>query len=214
MPYIIKGRTFLVSVIAVILATVLGVLIAQLLPSTETERANFKQAGIVVFPEPRTLPVLELQGSDGQNYQTNQLADDKWQLIFFGYTFCPDICPTTLAELKRIKNQLPESVQQQLQILMVTVDPERDSAQQLQAYLAFFDPQFLGLTGELPTIQLLSNATSIPFVPGDTSKPHYSVDHSGNLALINPHGQQVAVIQAPLKTALLVEQLPNLINQQ
>ena len=210
MPYIIKGRALIFSVIAVVLATVLGVLISQLLPSTDNQAVDLQKAGIIQFPDHRQLPAITLQGSDGNLYQANQFTG-KWHLIFFGYTFCPDICPTTLAELKRIKSQLPQEISQQIQVLMVSVDPDRDTPEQLKAYLQYFDPSFIGLTGSIEDIQLLSNATSIPFIPGDTSKKHYTVDHSGNLALINPQGEQQGVIRAPLNILGLVESLPNLI---
>ena len=211
MPYIIKGRALSVSLIAIVLAAVLGLVIAKLLPSPTAPAVNFQQAGIIQFPKARQLPAISLQGSDGQTYQADQFKG-KWHLVFFGYTFCPDICPTTLAELKRIKSQLPPEIQAQIQILMISVDPDRDTPEQLKAYLHYFDPSFLGLTGAIEDIQLLSNATSIPFIPGDTSKPHYTVDHSGNLALINPQGEQLGVIRAPLNISGLVESLPHLID--
>ena len=211
MPYIIKGRALSVSLIAIVLAAVLGLVIAKLLPSPTAPAVNFQQAGIIQFPKARQLPAISLQGSDGQTYQADQFKG-MWHLVFFGYTFCPDICPTTLAELKRIKSQLPQEIQAQIQILMISVDPDRDTPEQLKAYLHYFDPSFLGLTGAIEDIPLLSNATSIPFIPGDTSKPHYTVDHSGNLALINPQGEQLGVIRAPLNISGLVESLPHLID--
>lgn len=133
------------------------------------------------------------------------------ELSFFGYTFCPDICPTTLAELRQLKKLLPEDAQHNLQILMVSVDPHRDSTEQLQLYLEYFDPEFIGLTGELADIQTLSNALSIPFIPGDTSQPRYTVDHSGNLAILSPDGRQYGFIRAPLDVKEIAQQLPKLI---
>ena len=130
--------------------------------------------------------------------------------MFFGYTFCPDICPTTLAELRQLKKLLPAETQANLQILMVSVDPQRDNAEQLKLYLEYFDPEFVGLTGELTDIQTLSNALSIPFIPGDSSQPRYTVDHSGNLAIISPDGRQYGFIRAPLDVKKIAEQLPAL----
>ena len=119
--------------------------------------------------------------------------------------------PTTLAELRQLNKLLPEEVKDQLQIVMVSVDPHRDSSEQLHAYLQYFDPTFVGFTGELQDIQTLSNTLSIPFIPGDTSKPRYTVDHSGNLAIISPDGRQYGFIRAPLDVKKLAEQLPNII---
>jgi len=110
--------------------------------------------------------------------------------------------------LRQLKKLLPEDAKNNLQILMVSVDPFRDSTEQLKLYLQYFDPEFVGLTGELTDIQTLSNALSIPFIPGDTSKPRYTVDHSGNLAIISPDGRQHGFLRAPLDIAKIAEQLP------
>lgn len=146
------------------------------------------------------LPVSRLQG--------------KWTLVFFGYTFCPDICPTTLAELRQLLGSLPAEQRQQVQVLMVSVDPQRDTPQQLRDYLAYFDPDYIGLTGQLDDIQQLANALSIPFIPGDSSQENYTVDHSGNLALLGPDGRQQGFIRAPLNLAQLQQQLPKLLQRQ
>jgi protein SCO1/2 len=72
-------------------------------------------------------------------------VEGKWSLLFFGYTFCPDICPTTLAQLRQIKSELPKEAVDKLQIVLVSVDPNRDTPKQLKQYLGYFDPQFIGL---------------------------------------------------------------------
>ena len=96
-----------------------------------------------------------------------------------------------------------------LQIVLVSVDPHRDTPQQLKQYLGYFDPQFVGLTpASTDELQTIANAVSIPFIPADTSKPNYTVDHSGNLAVIGPDGTQRGFIRAPLNNAKLVAQLP------
>ena len=132
--------------------------------------------------------------------------------LFFGYTFCPDICPTTLAQLRQIKSELPKEHVDKLQIVLVSVDPNRDTPQQLKQYLSYFDPEFKGLTAtSLDDLQKLANAVSIPFIPADTSKPNYTVDHSGNLALLGPDGTQRGFIRAPLNNQKLLAQLPGLL---
>ncbi|MQT72278.1 SCO family protein, partial [Pseudomonas sp. FSL R10-0071] len=87
--------------------------------------------------------------------------------------------------------------------------------QQLKKYLSYFDPQFVGLTpGSTEQLQTLANAVSIPFIPPDTSKPNYTVDHSGNLALIGPDGTQRGFIRAPFNTQKMVAQLPGLVERK
>ncbi len=170
-----------------------------------------REAGIVMLAEPRALPLLELAYTAGGSWP-QPAAPGHWQLVFFGYTYCPDICPTTLAELRQIYQRLPGAVRDRLQVVMVTVDPHRDTLEQLRAYLDFFERDFAGVSGDLADIQTLSQALSIPFIPGDTEKPGYTVDHSGNLAIIGPDGRQAGFVRAPLQVDALIEQLPLLLD--
>jgi len=151
---------------------------------------------------------VTMTNQDGQPVTINELKG-KWSLLFFGYTFCPDVCPTTLAQLRQIKSELPPEAVDKLQIVLVSVDPHRDTPQQLKQYLSYFDPQFVGLAPKsIDELQKVANAVSIPFIPADTNKPNYTVDHSGNLAVIGPDGTQRGFIRAPLNNAKLVAQLP------
>lgn len=211
MSYSNKGRTLILSVVGVLIAIVIGVLAGSYLTENNDQSQAIREAGIIILPKSRELPALQLTSTTGEQVLTQELTG-KWSLVFFGYTFCPDICPTTLAELRQLKRLLPEEAQENLQVLMVSVDPNRDTPEQLQLYLQYFDPDFIGLTGVLPDIQTLSNALSIPFIPGDTSKPRYTVDHSGNLAIISPDGRQYGFIRAPLDVKKIAEQLPNVMN--
>ena len=125
------------------------------------------------------------------------------------------ICPTTLAQLRQIKSELSADSVDKLQIVLVSVDPNRDTPKQLKQYLGYFDPQFIGLTASsVEDIQKLANAVSIPFIPADTSKPNYTVDHSGNLAVIGPDGTQRGFIRAPLNNQKLVAQLPVMLKRE
>ena len=211
MSYSNKGRTLILSAVGVLVAVVIGVLAGSYLTKNNDQPQAIREAGIIILPKSRELPALQLTSTTGEQVLTQELTG-KWSLVFFGYTFCPDICPTTLAELRQLKRLLPEEAQEKLQVLMVSVDPNRDTPEQLQLYLQYFDPDFIGLTGVLPDIQTLSNALSIPFIPGDTSKPRYTVDHSGNLAIISPDGRQYGFIRAPLDVKKIAEQLPNVMN--
>ncbi|MFO6384146.1 cytochrome c oxidase copper chaperone SenC, partial [Pseudomonas aeruginosa] len=71
----------------------------------------------------------------------------RWHLLFFGYTFCPDVCPTTLAQLRELQGKLPQEVRDDLQVVFVSVDPNRDTPQQIKQYLGYFNAGFQGLTG-------------------------------------------------------------------
>lgn len=190
-----------------------GISLYQVLNSPRSpEYADQLAAGIVLLPQRRDIPDLSFITHQQQPLQT---ADFKghWSLVFFGYSFCPDICPTTLSDLRRLYQQLPQTTRDQLRVFLVTVDPERDTPEQLQAYLKYFSPDFTGLTGHLADIQRLSAVLGIPFIPGDTRKPGYSVDHSANLALIDPEGYARGFVRAPIQVEPLIKQLPTLINR-
>lgn len=203
-----------VAVLVALVALVMGLTVYKALSRTQQMNpAVLLDAGIVLLPQSRELPALTLTDQDGQAQALNALTG-RWTLLFFGYTFCPDICPTTLAELRQLQGLLGEEDRQRLRVLMVTVDPARDTPEQLKQYLGFFDAGFRGLTGELENIQTLSGRVGIPFIPGDTRQENYTVDHSANLALLGPDGRQHGFIRAPLKVQKLAEALPPLLASQ
>lgn len=114
-----------------------------------------------------------------------------FQLITFGYTFCPDICPTTLAEMSAIMEKLG-SASDRLQPLFITVDPERDTAAVLRNYTAFFHPRILGLTGSPALVRRAADNFKVRYEKArdpNASPDHYAVDHSAGMYLIGPGGE-------------------------
>lgn len=204
-----------VFILVALIALIMGLTVNKVLSGKgEGDPTELIDAGIILLPQSRTLPGVTMTDQDGQPVAMDTLKD-KWSLLFFGYTFCPDICPTTLAQLRQIKSELPPEVVDKLQIVLVSVDPNRDTPKQLKQYLGYFDPQFIGLTPpSIEDLQKLANAVSIPFIPADTSKPNYTVDHSGNLAVIGPDGTQRGFIRAPLNNQKLVAQLPEMLKRK
>ncbi|HSX88360.1 MAG TPA: SCO family protein [Pseudomonas sp.] len=203
-----------VFVLVAIVALVLGLTVNKVLNSKgQGDPTLLLDAGIVLLPQSRTLPELSLTDQDGRQVQVNELKD-KWSLLFFGYTFCPDICPATLAQLRQLQGQLPQETRDNLRVILVSVDPNRDTPAQLKKYLDYFDAGFIGLTSDEKTLGALANAVSIPYIPADTSKENYTVDHSGNLVLIGPDGTQRGFIRAPINNDKLAAQLPGLVAPQ
>ncbi|MDP9528930.1 MULTISPECIES: SCO family protein [Pseudomonas] len=204
-----------VFILVALVALVLGLTVNKVLSGKgQGDPTALIDAGIILLPQSRTLPAVKMLDQDGQPVVIDELKG-KWSLLFFGYTFCPDICPTTLAQLRQIKSELPKEAVDKLQVILVSVDPNRDTPQQLKQYLGYFDKDFKGLTAaSVEDLQKLANAVSIPFIPADTSKPNYTVDHSGNLAVIGPDGRQRGFIRAPLNNQKLVAQLPLMLQRQ
>ncbi len=123
--------------------------------------------------------------------KTRTLAEFRGKVVvmFFGYTRCPDVCPTTLAELKAVKEQLGEDGKR-LQVLFVTVDPQRDTPKLLAEYVPAFDPSFLGLYGDAAATAKIAKDFRVFYqkVPGKTSDS-YTVDHTAGSYVFDPQGR-------------------------
>ncbi len=169
------------------------------------------QANILLLPRERAIPPLELVDQDGQRFDTRSLQG-RWHILFFGFTACPDICPTTLSDMRRLFSQLPKETRNQLQLVLITADPARDTPQQLKTYLDYYRGGFNGLTGDMEQLQRLSRALGLPFVPASETQGDYSVSHSGNLALVGPDGTLHGHIRAPLQPQGLRRMLPQIVD--
>ena len=203
-----------VFILVAIVTLIMGLTVYRVLSgNNQGAQVGMIDAGIILLPQSRPVPDMAMTNQDGQAVSLSDLKG-KWTLLFFGYTFCPDICPTTLAQLRQIKSELPKEAVSNLRVVLVSVDPNRDTPQQLKQYLGYFDKDFVGLSAPVEQIQKLANAVSIPFIPADTSKPNYTVDHSGNLVILGPDGTQRGFIRAPMSNPKLVAQLPNLLGRQ
>jgi len=131
---------------------------------------------------------LALTGHDGK---PRTLADFRGKVVvlFFGYTHCPDVCPTTLVEMAEVMKKLGKDAAR-VQVLFVTVDPERDTPEVLGQYVPAFDPRFLGLYGDLAATQRAAKEFKIFYEKRAGSAPGaYTVDHSGQSYVIDPQGQ-------------------------
>jgi protein SCO1/2 len=202
-----------VFILFAVVALILGLTVNKVL---NDRKASFSpaqiDAGILLLPEHRAIPALQMTDQDGQPVSLASLKG-KWSLLFFGYTFCPDICPTTLAQLRQVKAELPKAAVARLQVILVSVDPQRDTPAKLKEYLGYFDKDFRGFNAPPAVLQEFAKAVSMPYVEPDTSKPNYTVSHSGNLALVGPDGTQRGFIRAPFNTQKLVAQLPGVVRE-
>jgi len=137
---------------------------------------------------------------------SNEDFPGQFQLVSFGYTFCPDICPTTLAEMAVVMEKLGKA-SERLQPLFITVDPERDTAAVLRSYTAFFHPRIIGLTGSPELVRRAADNFKVRYEiarePG-AAPDQYSVDHSAGIYLLGPDGRYIrkfAYATAPLEIA-------------
>ena len=175
--------------------------------------ALLDEANVLLLPRERVIPPLTLIDQDGQPFDTRSLQG-RWHILFFGFTACPDICPTTLSDMRRLFGQLPSDTRGRLQLVLITADPERDTPQQLKTYLDYYRAGFSGLTGKMEQLQQLSRALGLPFVPANETQGDYSVSHSGNLALVGPDGTLRGHIRAPLMLDGLQRALPRIVDTE
>lgn len=151
-----------------------------------------------LLPEPRTIGSFELAGHDGQPF-TRRRLEGHWTFLFMGYTHCPDICPVTLTTLDAVSQALAgSSIAQDTSYLFVSVDPRRDTPPRLKEYVTYFNPSFLGATGDPSALERLGREVSLPFfVPDEPAQKEYLVGHSAAIALIGPKGRLQARFPAP-----------------
>jgi protein SCO1/2 len=165
-----------------------------------------------ILPAPGELPEFSLQDQHGQSIGRDAFKGH-WSLVFFGFTHCPDICPTTLQVLATAKQQLSEQGMQSLpQIVLVSVDPERDTPEVIGQYVDYFGDGNLGITGDVEELRKLTGGLGIYFEKSspDTAATddNYSVDHSAVVIVINPRAQFHALFSAPHTVENLVNDLP------
>ena len=146
----------------------------------------------------RDITRFELVDHRGESFSHDDLQG-QWTLLFFGFTHCPDICPMTLAELSRVHADLAEQgLDDNLRTVFVTVDPERDTPERLEAYVTNFHDDFLGVTGDLDDIDVLARDMGVAHIRHDEDNDNdYMVDHGASVLLVNPEGRFQAMFGSP-----------------
>ena len=179
--------------IAAFIALVLGLLVASVMMARPLSEEEAMGLGFYRFDEPRALRDFSMLDHDGNQVGLDNLRGS-WSLLFFGFTTCPDICPTTLSVLAEAVADIADAPQ----VVMVSVDPERDTLARLSRYVPAFSPAFKGYTGTFDETVGLAEQLNIAFgkVPGD-EPGSYLVDHSASLVLISPAGEYAGFIKAP-----------------
>lgn len=172
--------------------------------------ALLDEANLLLLARERSIPELALVDEQGEPFSKDSLRG-RWHLLFFGFTACPDVCPTTLSDMRRLFRQLEPDVRERLQLVLVTADPARDTPEALRTYLGYYRAGFKGLTGELAQLQALSSTLGLPFVPAPKTLSNYNVSHSSNIAIVDPDGKLRGHIRAPLKLEGLRQALPALV---
>lgn len=178
---------------------------ARLLPAPPAET----YAALVHYPVPRALPAFALVRSDGKPL-TLEDWKGRWNVVFFGYTNCPDVCPMTLTTFKQAWKRLDDATRERVRFDFVSVDPVRDTPEQLARYVGFFDPAFVAATGSDEQLTVLTRALGLLYSRGEPENGTYAVDHSASAVVIDPDGHQVGLFRPPFEATAIADDLATL----
>ncbi|MDH4054232.1 MAG: SCO family protein [Gammaproteobacteria bacterium] len=191
-------------IIAIVLGSALaaGIFVAARM----NQPAALQHAFAVPIPQP--LPAFTLIDQNG-NAVTADTFRGQWDLVFFGFTNCPDICPTTLQILANAKRAfISAKIEVTPRIVLVSVDPERDTPEIMGKYVDYFGDGNLGVSGELAELTKFTAALGIYFEKMPAEGENYSVNHSAAVLVINPQGEFSALFSAPHDVSNYIHDLP------
>jgi protein SCO1 len=197
----VKGsvRTTVLLCVAFV-AIVLGAFLYSVLREPLLDDATLREQGTFILPTPRDIAPFALVDTRGEAFDNSRLLGH-WSLLFFGYTSCPDICPVTLSVLAQMEKKLADGKDRdlldQLEVYLISIDPERDSADALGKYLGAFSPRFTGVTGSRDAIAALATQLNVAFMKVPADNGSYVIDHTGNVVVVNPKGHYHAFIKLP-----------------
>ncbi len=205
-PSITVPKFIAVALLAIV-AFIVGIYIARPNDSAPTISG-------LLWPDPPQITAFSLTDMNSKRLTERSLAG-KWTLVFFGFTHCPDICPTTLKTLQAVADKLraDSTFESTGQVLFVSVDPVRDTPAALRDYVQYFDPSFQAATGTADELKTLTRQLGIIYTKVSTADPNvYSMDHTASILLIGPALQMLGLFSPPYTAADLVNRIQAIIN--
>ena len=195
-----------VGAIAVV-AAIAGVYVARMV--SQPAAASLESG--TVLRQPRVLAEFSLVDTRGASASPRELRGHP-TLVFFGFTHCPDVCPTTLALLASVQKQvaLQDERLAGLKVALISVDPERDTPEQMGNYIASFGGDLIGLTGSAPEIVKATRSFNVAFARVDLPGGSYTMDHSATVFVLDSQARIVAVFTPPLSAAALTRDVARL----
>jgi protein SCO1 len=191
-----RTQSIALAALVAIVAVAAGMLLSRALLSGSAGSQPVLVSGTLLQP-PRPLPPLEFTDHAGQRFDNTRLQGH-WSLLFFGFTSCPDVCPQTLGILAQTEKQLADlPAAQRPQVILVSVDPQRDTPAQLAAYVRFFSPSFTGITASREATDEFARQMGVPVAITPLDNGSYTVDHSAAIFLVDPNGALRALFSTP-----------------
>lgn len=202
--------TVLLCFVFISIVLVMFVISVTRVPQLSVEEMRSK--GVFILPRPRDIAEFELRDHTGAAFDRTNF-EGRWTFVFFGFVSCPDVCPTSMAVLGAVDRQLQSGdseLAEQFQGILVSVDPDRDTLETLGAYVTAFSPRFLGVTGSREELVELTTQVNVAFAKAPLTETlaqgmqnpealanAYTVDHTGNIVIINPRGHYHGFIKLP-----------------
>lgn len=185
----------LVAIIVTVLSMVAGIWAAR---AVLEHKSATDELDATRFPTSRETPAFSLIDHNNAVFDNNTLAQ-RWSFVFFGYTHCPDVCPTTLSVLNSVAHKLGD-LDEDIRFVFISVDPERDTPEQLAQYVRYFNGDFIGVTGTPEGIEQLTRQLGVMHlrVQAEEGASGYLVDHTASVFLFDPDGRYHAVFSPPL----------------
>lgn len=208
-----KNKKFTIGLVALFSVLVVIVFVLKNFVPTDANKEQLFELGFFKFDNARALVPVPLEDLEG-NKTTLSAYNDQWQLVNFGYMFCPDICPVNLQLMSEVKSMWDASNKEQsFDITHITFDPARDTPDRLSQYLNYIDPDYVGFTGELENIRKVAQQLSTVFIH---EKPdqygNYFVTHSDSIAILNASGEYVGLFKGPYDKENIIKALELVIN--
>jgi protein SCO1 len=185
-----------------------GMLLSRVL----LDRASGPTLAKATLLEPaRPLPPMALVDQHGQPFGAERLRG-RWSILFFGFTHCPDVCPTTLALLAQVEKQLTDlPTEHRPQIILMSVDPQRDTPEQLAKYVKSFSPTFSGVTGDQAAMHEFALKLGVPVAITQLPGGGYTVDHSAAIFVIDPSGSLRALSSTPHNVPIIASDFRSIV---
>ncbi len=188
-----------VGLCVVFITLIVGMFVYSVTRTQQLSDEELSQRGVFTLPQPRDIAPFELTNHVGDPF-TNANLKGRWTFMFFGFTHCPDICPTTLAVMaladRELRNINP-GANDSFQGVLVSVDPQRDKIDKLAPYITAFSQHFLGVTSDRANLAEVATQLNVAFAKVPDDQGGYTMDHTGNIVIINPMGHYYGFIKMP-----------------
>ncbi|MCA1803730.1 MAG: SCO family protein [Rhodothermaceae bacterium] len=193
-----KKNTFTVITLAGLIIAVVAILITW--PANRPDIVTG-----TLLTQPKSLPAFDFVNHHGESFTQIDFLG-QWSLMFTGFTTCPDICPATMPILNELDEKLRTNGTR-LKMILLSVDPERDTPEVLASYVEFFNRSMIGVTGDLSAIEKFCDEIGMSFIHIPATEGRYTVEHTGALVLVDPRGRITAYFKPPFDTGRLAKDL-------